>query len=245
VAVPNHCRQQPGVCFALCLKAREWGFPIMSVLDQSYVVGDRIGYQSQIIHAVVEKNAPIKNRLRYEITGTGDDRRCKVWATFRGEDKPHEYTSETLGKMLQHRPSKKQRDGDTGPASKGGSPLWESNPEVQMFYSASRQWARLFCPEVILGAYTIDELEDNPELVDVTPAISDLSQRLKDAKIAHVQPRGFDADHVTKIVEGEIETDTPETVAAKAKQAKAVMGKAADMFDADITDKDIPKGKRK
>ena len=162
VAVPSHCRNQAGVCFALCLKAREWGFPIMSVLDQSYVVGDRIGYQSQIIHAVVEKNAPIKNRLRFEILGAGDERRCKVSATFKGEDKPHEYTSETLGNMLKHRPSKKQREGETGPAGKGGSPLWQSNPEVQMFYSASRQWARLYCPDVILGAYTVEELENNP-----------------------------------------------------------------------------------
>jgi len=229
VAVPPHCRNQGGTCFALCLQAREWGFPIMSVINKSYVVNDRIGYESQLIHAVVEQNAPIKNRLRYEIVGTGDERRCKVWATFNGEDKPHEYISEPLAKLRENRPQK--RDG-SGP---GGSALWDTNPEVQMFYSASRQWARLYCPDVILGAYTPDELQ--AELVDVTPNVANLTQRLQDARLSHTEQRGFDQEHVNKIVEGQVEVvpDTPETVAAKAKQAKAVMSKAAETV----------KGKRK
>src|SRR6186997_1701556 len=155
VAVPIHCRDQPGVVYALCLQALEWGMPIMSVINKSYVPrnGDRIGFESQLIHAVIEKNAPIKSRLRYEIIGEGDERRCKVWATFHGEATPHEYTSDTLAKMHPGHVTK-----DAGKFVKG-SPLWDSNPEVQMFYSASRQWARLFCPDVLLGAYTPEEME--------------------------------------------------------------------------------------
>lgn len=209
VAVPVHCREQPGVCFALCIQAGEWGMPVMAVVNKSYVPrgGDRIGFESQLLHAVIEKNAPIKNRLRYEIIGEGDERRCKVWATFKGEETPHEYTSETLAKM---HPGHVEKDGKRFVK---GSQLWDTNPEVQMFYSASRQWARLFAPDVLLGAYTPEELDSAPQLVDVTPKLEGLAQRLRDAKASHADRVGFDVDHVVReaaqrnsIIEGEANT---------------------------------------
>ena len=221
VAVPIHCRDQPGVVYALCLQALEWGMPIMSVINKSYVPrnGDRIGFESQLIHAVIEKNAPIKSRLRYEIIGEGDERRCKVWATFHGEATPHEYTSDTLAKMHPGHVTK-----DAGKFVKG-SPLWDSNPEVQMFYSASRQWARLFCPDVLLGAYTPEEMENAAPMLDVTPKVDGLAQRLRDAKAAHSADRGFDVDHVareasmrTSIIEGEANTGDAEQEASDGGQ---------------------------
>jgi hypothetical protein len=205
VAVPAHCRGEPGVVYALCMQALEWGMPIMSVINKSYVPrnGDRIGFESQLIHAVIEKNAPIKGRLRYEIMGNGDERRCKVWATFKGEDKPHEYISETLAKL---HPGSVTKDGNKYVR---GSQLWDTLPEVQMFYSASRQWARLFCPDVILGAYTPEDQFVEP--IDVTPLpdkVAALSQRLKDAKLNEV--RGFDNADVVRQVGAIIEGDVTE-----------------------------------
>ena len=194
IAVPLHCRGKPGVCFALAMQALEWGIPIMSVINKSYVPrnGDRIGYESQLLHAVVEKNAPLKSRLRYEIVGAGDERRCKVWATFNGETEPHTYISETLGKM---HPGHVTKDNNMYVK---GSPLWDSNPEVQMFYSASRQWSRLFCPDVLLGAYSREEVESITEPVDITPRTEALVQRLKEANAN--AGRGFNADHVEREV---------------------------------------------
>jgi hypothetical protein len=206
IAVPAHCRGRPGVCFALAMQALEWGLPIMSVINKSYVPrnSDRIGFESQLLHAVIEKNAPIKGRLRYEILGEGDERRCKIGATFKGEDKPHEYTSETLGKM---HPGHVTKDGREYVK---GSQLWDDNPEVQMFYSASRQWARLFCPDVLLGAYTPDELRDSGP-IDVTPpgsGVADLAERLRASKAAHADTRGFNRDSVAREVSSIIEGDT-------------------------------------
>jgi hypothetical protein len=203
VAVPAHCRDQPGVCFALCMQALEWGMPIMSVINKSYVPrgGDRIGFESQLIHAVIERNAPIKGRLRYEIVGEGDARRCKVWATFEGEQKPHEYTSETLANL---HPGRVTKDGIKYVK---GSPLWDGSPEVQLFYSASRQWARLFCPDVLLGAYSPEEIESQP--IDVTPKVEALAERLRSAK----KEITFDATEISRaansILEGDINPDQP------------------------------------
>lgn len=203
VAVPPHCQGKPGVCYALLMQAMEWGMPPMSVINKSYVVENkgvaRIAYESQLIHAVVEKNAPITSRLRYEILGEGDDRRCKVWATFRGEKEPHVYTSEPL---------KKLHPGHNEKGYVRGSPLWDTLPEVQMFYHTSRIWARLFCPDVILGGYTREELEGS--VVDVTPPADGLADRLKANRLQYAD-RGFDPDHVAReasarssIIEGDL-----------------------------------------
>jgi hypothetical protein len=172
---------------------------------------------SGLVHAVVETHAPLKARLRHEIIGQGDERRCKVWGTFKGEITAHEYTSVTLKEFRDNRPVK---DGKVG-----GSPLWDSNPEVQMFYATTRQWARLYCPDVLLGVYTEDELSTEDRMVDVTPQLSPLVERLKAAKLAPAR-RGFDQDQVAKTLEGEV-VDTPDSVAAKATQAKSVMEQAA------------------
>ncbi|HDZ9820483.1 TPA: recombinase RecT, partial [Klebsiella pneumoniae] len=39
------------------------------------------------------------------------------------------------------------------------SPLWVSNPKQQIAYLGVKYWARLYCPEVILGVYSPDEVE--------------------------------------------------------------------------------------
>jgi predicted transcriptional regulator len=224
-AVPKYLRGNPGACLAICSRAMRWGMDPFAVAEQSYMVMNKgeehVAYMSQLVHAVVESRAPLTGRLRHEIIGEGDDRRCKVWGTFKGEDAPHEYTSLTLKDFQGGRRVNK----DTG--NKSGSPLWDSNPEVQMYYSATRQWARMFCPDVLLGVYALDELDD-ATIVDVTPpseVVSDLAQRLRDAKIANADQRGHDAAHVTTTIEGQV--DTPQTVAAKATQASKVMHKAA------------------
>jgi RecT family len=210
VAVPPHCREKAGTVFALCLQAQEWGMPIMSVLNKSYVVinkgVERIAFESQLIHAVIERNAPIKGRMRYEILGEGDERRCKVWATFKGETEPHVYVSEALAKLRDARGRNEQ-------GVLKGSPLWDNLPEVQLFYSASRQWARLFCPDVILGAYTPEDPQWGNDAIDVTPSsdkLEALKQKLRDANKAQVGGgRGFDVDQVARdtardtIIEGE------------------------------------------
>jgi hypothetical protein len=52
----------------------------------------------------------------------------------------------------------------------------------------------------MLGVYTPDELEDGSKLKDVTPQVGALQQRLRDAKKAHAQDRGFDAEHIAREV---------------------------------------------
>lgn len=233
-AVPVYLRGNPGGCLAICSRALRWGMDPFAVAEKSYLMKnpksgeERIAYESQIIHAVVTARAPLKQRLRSEIIGTGDERICRVWGTFKGEDTPHEYKSPTLKVMKENRP--KRRDGE----GYGGSPLWDSIPEVQLTYSTVRQWCRLHASEVLLGVYSKDELEDSgSEMKDVTPAkevpLDALVKRLKEAQKAH-GGRRFDAASVLKTIDG----NEPEEVNSADRNDDAVEGRQPDAGDREV-----------
>lgn len=210
-SIPQWMRGSPGDCLACCSRALRWGMDPYFVADKSFLMegksGTKVGYESQLIHAVVEALAPLKGRLRHRYEGEGDDLVCIVWGTFKGEDTPHEYPSVTLGKRIK----------DIGKSDRGnfrGSPLWLQKPRLQLFYDASRDWARQNCPDVLAGVYAREELLDM-EPVDVTPK-NELAERLKATRAMFASgERGFDADHVAKtaaarsIIDGEINSDPP------------------------------------
>jgi len=143
-AVPPHCRNAPGVCLALALQSVEWKMSPYAVANKSYVVNDRVSYESQLIHAVIEQRAPITARLRHTFSGSGDSRRCKVWATAKGEEEPLVYESPEIKNITPK-----------------NSPLWKTKPDLQLFYNASRDWARMYFPDVIMGVYADDEMLDS------------------------------------------------------------------------------------
>lgn len=148
--VPSWLIGNAGGCLAVIDRAMNWGFSPFAVAQKCYQTspGSPIGYESQLVHAAVLKNAPLAGRLFHAIEGEGDARRCRVWATLKGETEPREFISEPLGAL---RPP----SGDRGVK---GSPLWAKKPEVQLIYNATRDWARVYCPDVLMGAYTRDEI---------------------------------------------------------------------------------------
>lgn len=184
-AVPPHCREQVGVCLGITIQAIEWMMSPFAVANKSYVVNDRLGYESQLIHAVIEQRAPITARLRHEFFGEGAKRRCRVWATAKGESEPLEYTSPEFGTITPK-----------------NSPLWKTKPDLQLYYNTSRDWARVFFPDVILGVYSTDELEAAAMTGTALPAesgIAGLKARLLPtietvSEDAEIEPPHEDAD---------------------------------------------------
>lgn len=196
-AVPPHCRETPGVCLALTLQAIEWRMSPFAVANKSYVVNDRVSYESQLIHAVIEQRAPIVGRLRHEFHGEGNDRTCRVWAKERETGEELSYTSPKISTITPK-----------------NSPLWKTKPDLQLFYNTSRDWARVYYPDVIMGVYSDDEL---PALVniDATKAVphtlDGITAQLEQQRQKSSQPLGV-KDHVGMNLDGEPEHKEPETV---------------------------------
>jgi len=154
VAIPSHLRANPGACLAVVDIAVRFGFSPYAVANQTYVQNERLCYMAQLVHAMIEASGRLQGRLRAEWTGEGDDRRCAVSGLIKGETEPHKLTSERLADL---HPGHKEKDGKRFVL---GSPLWDEKPDIQLFYNTSRDWARVWLPEVLMGIYTPDEIED-------------------------------------------------------------------------------------
>ena len=142
IALPSHLRNNVGACLAVCIQAIEWRMSPFAVANKTYCVNDRIAFESQLIHAVIEQRAPLVGRLRHSFAGEGQNRTCTVWAMTRGESEPFSYTSPPIGQITPK-----------------NSPLWKTKPDLQLYYNASRDWARMYFPDVIMGVYSDDEIE--------------------------------------------------------------------------------------
>lgn len=149
--VPAHCRGSVGICLRVTFQAVEWQMSPFSVADMSYIVNGRLAYMSQLLHAVVEGRAPLMHRLECEYIGDGEDMSCIVRGQFITGDL-REYETPPIGKIRVK-----------------NSPLWKDDPKQQLFYYASRSWARKWCPDILLGCYTKEEIQRFPELEDQTP----------------------------------------------------------------------------
>jgi hypothetical protein len=150
VAVRKHLRDNPGACLGIVFQAVEWRMSPYAVANKSYAVSDQLAYEAQLIAAVILQRAPIKGRLRYEYSGEGAERRCRVVATLADGTGEVDYETPPSGLI----PTK-------------NSPLWKSDQDQQLGYYAVRSLARRHFPDVILGVYDIDELggrmpEDRP-----------------------------------------------------------------------------------
>lgn len=170
--VPKHLQGNKGDCLAVTIQAMQWGMMPFAVAQKTHVVNGTLGYEAQLVNAVITARAPVTGRINYEWFGEwdkiagrfkeipaknnpGEMRIVKdwtikeeeglgieVWATFKGEAEPRR-----LRLLLAQ-------------AGVRNSPLWGQDPKQQLAYLAVKRWSRLYCPDVILGVYTPEELEE-------------------------------------------------------------------------------------
>lgn len=176
--VPQHLQGSTGDCMAILLQATRWGMDPFAVAQKTHTIKGVLGYEAQLINAVITANAPVTSRINYDWfgdwskvvgkfivkkNGEGKEYRVpgwqlkdedglgiRVWATIKGEDKPR-----VLELLLAQ-------------ARTRNSTLWADDPKQQLAYLAVKRWARLHTPDVIMGVYTKDELEEREVNPDFT-----------------------------------------------------------------------------
>jgi hypothetical protein len=146
VTVPAHLRGKKGDCFAIAMQAiLRWKMDPFAVAQKTHLVNGALGYEAQLVNAVLQESGAVRGRPHYEYRGEGSALECRVAFVPAGEQ------DLVWGEWL------KSSDVTTK-----NSPLWKTNPRQQMGYLQIKNWARAFKPGAILGVYTVDELEDNP-----------------------------------------------------------------------------------
>lgn len=179
--VPQHLKGSAGDCFAIALQSMQWGMNPFTVAQKTHLINGTLGYEAQLVAAVINSSGIVLDRFHFEWFGpwekivgrfkevesrtkkddNGNPKKfivpawnqadeqglgVKVWATLRGESQPR-----TLTLLMTQ-------------ARTRNSTLWTEDPKQQLAYLAQKRWARLYAPDVILGVYTPDEMQQPSEI---------------------------------------------------------------------------------
>ena len=176
VTVPKHLAGKPSDCMAIVMQAMQWGMNPYAVAQKTHIVNGTLGYEAQLVNAVISSSNVIVGKFKYEyggdwekIVGIPDKEKrdesglfIRVGAVIRGE------LEISWGEPLY-----------LADITTRNSPLWKTAPKQQIAYLGVKYWSRLFCPEVIMGVYTPEELDRQEKVVNPEPqkrvSLSDIS----------------------------------------------------------------------
>ena len=178
--VPDNYKGKPESCLIAIDVARQIGArsPIF-VMQNLYVVKGKPSWSGQYCDAIVRAN--FKN-VKVELTGTGDDRGCKVTAN----DDNGNFCD---GTRVTIRMAKNE-----GWFSKQGS-KWQTMPDLMLQYRAFAFFARVYCPDKLLGIHDefenlditkIDQKAENPfeDVIDVEVVTEPEPEPAKEHEVA-------------------------------------------------------------
>ncbi|HIH5019776.1 TPA: RecT family recombinase [Klebsiella oxytoca] len=179
--VPAHLQGNAADCMAVAMQAAQWRMNPFAVAQKTHLINGVLGYEAQLVNAVISRSGALSSRFTYEWFGPwervigkfairkndkGKEYRLPAWtmadeegcgiivrATVAGEHEPRE-----LSLLLAQ-------------ARTRNSTLWADDPKQQIAYLAVKRWARLHTPDVLLGVYTPDELEEPAAReIEINPA---------------------------------------------------------------------------
>lgn len=73
--VPEHYRGKPDACMAVVMQAARWGMDPFAVAQKTFIVGNSgvLGYEAQLVNAVINTMAPTKDRIHFEWFGAWEN----------------------------------------------------------------------------------------------------------------------------------------------------------------------------
>jgi hypothetical protein len=141
--LPKHLHDSVGTCLMVVDQALRWQMSPFAVAQESANIQGRMMYSGKLMAAAVESMGAIRGGFDYQFEGVGDDRTITVSAVRTGETEPRQM---------------KIRLGDV----KTNNEMWKKQPDQQLVYSGSRNWARRWTPAALLGAYSPEEFPPDP-----------------------------------------------------------------------------------
>ena len=156
--VPEAFQNNVPNCVIALEMAHRMGANPMAVAQNLYIVHGRPGWSSQFIIACVNQCGKF-SPLRFELSGTGDDRQCVAWAI-----------EKETGDRLEGPPVSIKMAKDEGWHGKSGS-KWKTMPELMLRYRAATFFGRLYAPDLLMGMQTAEEVVDLPTERNATPTI--------------------------------------------------------------------------
>lgn len=224
--VPKHLQGRPSDCLAIIMQAARWGMDPFVVGQKTHLVNGALGYEAQLYNALITSSKVVHGRFKYEyggdwekVVGKKDGRDesglfVRVGAVLRGE------VDITWGEPVY-----------LADITTRNSPLWKTAPKQQIAYLAVKYWARAYCPEVTMGIYDKDDLEQRaekeinpvPQRVNLKEISCDTVTTTSCARESTVNVDSL-ADEFRDRIDAAEDIDAAKAVGEDINQAKATLG---------------------
>lgn len=133
-------------CFRIVNQAVRWGMDPFAVADCASIVHGRLMWEGKLVAAVLD--AKLGVNLQYEFFDEDKPEKDKALGVHVSATLPNETKPRTI-------------EGTVAAWHKGDKSPW-ANPKQwkrQLRYMGAREWARAHKPSILLGIYTVDEIE--------------------------------------------------------------------------------------
>lgn len=150
--VPEHFRGKEADCFIAVEMAMRLQLHPFNLMQSLYVVHGKPGIEAKMAIALINSSGIFEGPVQFKLAGEGANRQCTAFAV-------HAKTRQLCETTVTMAMAKAE-----GWIDKSGS-KWKTLPDLMLQYRSASFFARLYCPEVIFGMQTREELEE----IDVTP----------------------------------------------------------------------------
>lgn len=151
--VPQQYRN-PSDCYVALHLAMNMKIDPIFYLQNTQPINGNISWKSPAVIAMINASAKFEGCLKWKIDYK--DNLIKSCVAYIKE--------RSTGDVLEGTPITSEMVQSEGWLNKSGS-KWKTMAEQMYKYRAATFFARTYCPEVLLGMYTYDEIEDNSRIV--------------------------------------------------------------------------------
>ena len=142
--IPTHFRGKKANCFLALEMSNRLNVNFFELVNGLYVVHGSPGFTGAFTISLINRSGMFPGGLNFKIEGSGENMQCTCSAKKKDGTHCEATVSMAMAKAEGWTKNKK----------------YQTMPEQMLTYRSATFFCRRYCPEILMGARTIDELED-------------------------------------------------------------------------------------
>jgi exonuclease I len=186
--VPQTYQKNPSNCLIAIEQAQRMNISPLMVMQNLYPIQGKPSWSSKFLIASINASRKFDMELQYDETKDKDGKpySCVAWTMKNG-------------RRIEGMEVNMQMAKDEGWLDKNGS-KWKTMPQLMLRYRAASFFSSLNCPELTMGIYTKEEIEDND--FNEYP-MEDLQAQVQKDIAENANSQEFEPEEVTESAEPE------------------------------------------
>jgi hypothetical protein len=179
--IPEHYQRRPDNVLVAMYRAARLGIDLFAYMEVTYPVHGRLGHEAKFVVSLINTSGKFKTPLMYEMIGDiirepngslspKSTRKCKAWAVLK---ETNDKLSQEIGLDMAFSEGWATKP---GPDKTLKTNKWQTMPDIMLQYRAAKFFGNMYCPELVMGLDTKDELNDiaDAEIIEEAAAGKDI-----------------------------------------------------------------------